>query len=257
MTRMVNSTNSHSRMDGDNTISATTTHNGSGSGSPMAWLSDSDAVTPPPTPPTQTDGIMASTRLPPQQQQPQIRQVHPQFQSRVPHQNQSSDSSPSSFSVQRQPQHFPQQEDNEFYPQENRRPSFLGQPIPTVMAVPASSLSSPSSSTWRFCTVPMFCYCVQIINCALVCALIALAVQEYPKIEELESQVEADQAQIANLEHEVREKQETQIQEIQQEVAEEQQFNFLSLAGVFTLLTCLISMFHMSSHLSKMNQPNM
>ena len=241
-------------MDGDTTASATTTHNGSGTGSPMAWLSDSDGVTPQTQ--TQTDGIMTSTPLSPQQQ-PQIHQVHPQFQSRSSHQHhdQSSDFSPPSFPVPRQPQHYPHQEENEFYRQD-RRPSFLGQPIPTVMAVPASSPSS-SSSAWRFCTVPMFCYCVQIVNCALVCALITLAVQEYPKIEELESQVEADQAQIANLEHEVREKQETQIQEIQQEVADEQQFNFLSLAGVFTLLTCLISMFHMSSHLSKMNQPNM
>jgi cell division protein FtsL len=109
----------------------------------------------------------------------------------------------------------------------------------------------------KFCTFTMFCYCVQIVNCALVCALIALAVQEYPKIEALEAQVEDDQTQIAQLSQEVREKQEGQIQQLQGEVKEEQEFNFLSLAGTFTLLTCLISMFHMSSHLQKMNQPNM
>jgi hypothetical protein len=90
-----------------------------------------------------------------------------------------------------------------------------------------------------------------------VCALIGLAIQEYPKIEDLEAQVQADHAQISNLEQEVREKQEGQIQQIQQEVAEQQEFNSLSLAGTFTLLTCLISMFHMSSHLQKMHQPNM
>jgi membrane-associated HD superfamily phosphohydrolase len=93
------------------------------------------------------------------------------------------------------------------------------------------------------------------VNCILVGSLIALAVQEYPKIEELEQQVEEDQKEVAVLEDEVRDKQQGQIQALNQQVQEEQEFNFLTLAGTFTLLTCLISLFHISSHLQKMNQP--
>jgi len=78
---------------------------------------------------------------------------------------------------------------------------------------------------------------------------------EYPKIEALQAQVDEDQAQIAELTEEVREKQEGQIQSLHKAVEQEQKFNFLSLAGFFTLLTCLISMFHMTTHVQKFNQP--
>jgi hypothetical protein len=125
----------------------------------------------------------------------------------------------------------------------------------------ASPLSNGQPSSYRSslfrscCTVQNFCYLVQVINCALLGALLAISLQEYPKIEALEKQVEEDKDEIATLEEEVREKQEGQIQELHQQVANEQQFNALSLAGIFTLLTCLISIFHMSMHLQKMNQP--
>ncbi|KAG7368677.1 organic solute transporter Ost alpha [Nitzschia inconspicua] len=105
-------------------------------------------------------------------------------------------------------------------------------------------------------TVQNFCIAVQFINCILISVLIILALQEYPEIEKLKQQVANDQVEIANLEEEVREKQQGQIQALHQEVKDEQQFNFLTLAGILSLLTCLISMFHISTHLQKMNQPN-
>ena len=127
---------------------------------------------------------------------------------------------------------------------------------------PSRSRSSSSSSTSylcsfcrRCCTFQHFCYVVQLFNCGLVCALIYLAVIEYPKIEALQAQVEEDKVEIAALSEEVREKQEGQIQSLHKAVEENQQFNFLTLAGTFTLLTCLISMFHMSTHVHKLNQP--
>lgn len=122
---------------------------------------------------------------------------------------------------------------------------------------PFTDGGSYRSSYVRSClTMQNFCFVVQFINCILISALILLAVQEYPKIEELEKQVESDKTEISNLEDEVREKQEGQIQALHQEVKEEQQFNFLTLGGILSLLTCLISMFHISTHLQKMNQPN-
>ena len=105
------------------------------------------------------------------------------------------------------------------------------------------------------CTFQHFCYIVQLVNCFLVCALIYLAIEEYPKIEALEAQVEKDEKEIADLSEEVREKQQGQIQDLHEAVQQEQKLNFLSLAGFFTLLTCLISLFHMTTHLQKMNQP--
>lgn len=93
------------------------------------------------------------------------------------------------------------------------------------------------------------------MNCIIVCILVALAVIEFPKIELLQQQVEEDKKEIEILTDEVREKQEGQIQNLTQQVIKEQQFNFLTLAGTFTLLTCLISLFHMSTHLHKHNQP--
>jgi hypothetical protein len=112
-----------------------------------------------------------------------------------------------------------------------------------------------SSLVRSCCTFQYFCYCVQFVNCILVCLLVALAIQEYPKIEALEEEVQDEKDEMASLQEEVREKQQGQIQQLNEQVADEEQFNFLTLAGTFTLITCLISMFQMSTHLQKMNQP--
>jgi hypothetical protein len=128
-------------------------------------------------------------------------------------------------------------------------------PLSTSSSSPSSSTSYLCSLCRSCCTFQHFCHCVQLVNCALVCALIFLALQEYPKIEQLQQQVELDKEEIATLSEEVREKQAGQIKNLHQQVIDEEQFNFLTLAGTFTLLTCLISMFHMSTHLHKHNQP--
>jgi len=125
--------------------------------------------------------------------------------------------------------------------------------------LPSSSYRKRTSYLCSFCrwccTFQHFCYIVQLVNCVLVCALIYLAIEEYPKIEALEAQVEKDKKEIADLSEEVREKQQIQIQDLHKAVQQEQKLNFLSLAGFFTLLTCLISLFHMTTHLQQMNQP--
>lgn len=92
-------------------------------------------------------------------------------------------------------------------------------------------------------------------NCLLVLLLAALVAYGGVKMQEFEEIVQNDQETIAALQEEVREKQEVAIQELNQEVKSEHNLTLLTLAGIFTLLTCLISMFHMSSHLQKMNQP--
>ena len=64
-----------------------------------------------------------------------------------------------------------------------------------------------------------------------------------------------DQA-IETLKVQVQEKQEGQIQQLNAAVEQEHDLTLGALAGTFTLLTCLISLFHMSSHLRNFIQPN-
>jgi hypothetical protein len=96
---------------------------------------------------------------------------------------------------------------------------------------------------------------MQVINCMLLCSLIGLVVYDHNSLVTLEAQLPMVQSEIDNLQTEVTTKQQVQIQELHDEVQEEHNLTFLTLAGIFTLLTCLISMFHMSSHLQKMVQP--
>lgn len=125
-----------------------------------------------------------------------------------------------------------------------------------------SSLATPSEihtnipyRPSRYNYVSIFFRCMSCCNCILVIALTGFVAYEGWKIQELEEDVQNDQETIAALQEEVREKQENAIQELHQEVKSEHNLTLLTLAGIFTLLTCLISMFHMSSHLQKMNQP--
>jgi hypothetical protein len=89
----------------------------------------------------------------------------------------------------------------------------------------------------------------------LLCSLIGLVVYDHNSIVTLQAELPVVQNEIDNLQTEVTTKQQVQIQELHDEVQEEHNLTFLTLAGIFTLLTCLISMFHMSSHLQKMVQP--
>ena len=38
-------------------------------------------------------------------------------------------------------------------------------------------------------------------------------------------------------------------------VEQQRDFTIINIAGTFTLLSCLVTMFHMTAHLRKMNQP--
>ena len=125
-----------------------------------------------------------------------------------------------------------------------------------------SSSSSYLCSFCRWCcTFQHFCYVVQLVNCGLLCGLIYLIIREYPKLQtldeldDLQKQIDEDHAEIAALKYQVNHKQEGQLVHIEESLKQEQRNNFLTLAGIFTLLTCLISMFHMTTHVQKLNQP--
>ena len=101
----------------------------------------------------------------------------------------------------------------------------------------------------------LFFRCLSCCNCLLLIVLTALVLYELEQVHSLQSVMEKDRETMAAIQDEVREKQDIKIEHLTQEVEKEHNLTFLTLAGFFTLLTCLISMFHISSHLQKMNQP--
>lgn len=64
-----------------------------------------------------------------------------------------------------------------------------------------------------------------------------------------------EQKQILALQAQVEEQQAGQIQELSEQVEQQHDYTVYQLAGTFTLLTCLLTMFHMSSHLRNMYEP--
>lgn len=48
---------------------------------------------------------------------------------------------------------------------------------------------------------------------------------------------------------------ETSNVEITQQVEKQKDLTIINIAGTFTLLSCVVTMFHMTAHLRKMNQP--
>ncbi|KAL3936975.1 MAG: hypothetical protein SGBAC_007810 [Bacillariaceae sp.] len=105
---------------------------------------------------------------------------------------------------------------------------------------------------------------IQCFNMLLLYGLVVVLLFEFSKIRNLESELETEQHHVNVLQAKIQQVQssipnttvaESQIEELDQKVQAQAQNIDYVLSGTFTLLTCLISMFHMSSHISKMNQP--
>jgi hypothetical protein len=71
-------------------------------------------------------------------------------------------------------------------------------------------------------------------------------------------QTQAISLRLANQQHQIDQLQkqlQNTSQHMEHEVEKQRDFTVLHMAGSFTLLTCLLSLFHMTAHLRKMNQP--
>ena len=95
----------------------------------------------------------------------------------------------------------------------------------------------------------------QLCNTILVLLLTGVVVYLGLQMQQLNGQVLDQEVEIQEIKTQVQTKQEGQIQELHEAVEQEHNLTLGTLAGTFTLLTCLISMFHMSSHLQKYNEP--
>lgn len=122
----------------------------------------------------------------------------------------------------------------------------------TMVAVEAEIWSTPPKCrpTWTLC-----CRLLLVCNSVVLFGLAALALYAYPRIDTLETQLAIEKGQLLRLQNEIRTEQQVQIQDLHEQVQEEHDLTFYTLAGIFTLLTCLISMFHMSTHLRHMKEP--
>jgi len=105
---------------------------------------------------------------------------------------------------------------------------------------------------------------IQCFNMLVLYGLVVVLLFEFSRIRSLESMLETEQNHVNKLQAKIQQVQssipnttmaESQIEELDQKVQAQEKGLGYVLSGTFTLLTCLISMFHMSSHISKMNQP--
>ena len=99
------------------------------------------------------------------------------------------------------------------------------------------------------CTI-LFLLC----NTIVIVVLFVLVMMMGLQLHTLQTQVIQDEEDIATLQTEIT----TQInnqQHLNQRVDQEHSLTLYQMAGTFTLLTCLISVFHMTQHLSNYHEP--
>jgi hypothetical protein len=106
--------------------------------------------------------------------------------------------------------------------------------------------SSNNNNYWRY---------MHVCNTICVVALVGVVIFLFFQLQYLTYQLQTEQDEIDALKIQVQQKQTGQIQQLEQAVENEHDLTVNALAGAFTLLTCLISMFHMSSHLQHFNEP--
>lgn len=89
------------------------------------------------------------------------------------------------------------------------------------------------------------------VSACLGCVSLVIFVQ----LQVVSRQVQYEQKEIESLKDEVRNQTKGQIEQLSEQVQHEQSITSYQLAGTFTLLASLITMFHMTSHLRNFREP--
>jgi Organic solute transporter Ostalpha len=108
-----------------------------------------------------------------------------------------------------------------------------------------SSSSTASCVTWT--TLHLCCNTVMLIGLGVVVVIMGLQWHAF------EQQLSDDEAEIAALKEQVASQDQNQ-QDLNQRVDQEHSLTLYQMAGTFTLLTCLITAFHITQHLSNYNE---
>lgn len=91
----------------------------------------------------------------------------------------------------------------------------------------------------------------QWLNIGAIGILSAVSAMLFIQLQAVSLRVASEQSQIDELRSQI----ESSANEIEVQVEKQRDLTMINMAGTFTLLSCLITMFHMTAHLRKMNQP--
>jgi len=100
------------------------------------------------------------------------------------------------------------------------------------------------------CALHTFNICHAVVTVVLLVGVVLMSMQ----LSTLQQQVAAEDAAIASLQEQLTEDQATQ-QDLGERVEQEHSMTLYQMAGTFTLLTCLITTFHITQHLSNFHEP--
>lgn len=102
------------------------------------------------------------------------------------------------------------------------------------------------SSPRRFC---------RFVNAAAIIVLTVAVVILFVQLQIVSHTVATVHHDLEQLQERVDTKQQDEIQELSDQVQQERSLTIIHMAGTFTLLTCLLSMFHMTMHLRDFHEP--
>jgi hypothetical protein len=107
-----------------------------------------------------------------------------------------------------------------------------------------SSTAGGGSTNWLSCAGKS-------INFIVLLVLSAVSALLFIQLQALQYQVASEQRQIDDLKSSIA----NSTTEITAKVEKQHDLTIINIAGTFTLLSCVVTMFHMTSHLRNMNQP--
>jgi len=105
------------------------------------------------------------------------------------------------------------------------------------------------------CTGPRFRNFLHFVNTFAVAILAGVTTFLFLQVQYLHYTLNQEQQAIDNLQLALQNQTQGQIQELTNKVEEEHSLTMYQMAGTFALLACLLTMFHMSTHLRNYHQP--
>lgn len=122
-----------------------------------------------------------------------------------------------------------------------------------TMGAESDPLASPlNSSSNRWCNCG---WMIKYINLTATTVLAVFVGFMFLQLQYITYQLSENQKMITSLAEQVNTQQQGEIQNLNERVQQTQSLSVLQMAGTFVLLTCLLTMFHMASHLRHYHEP--
>jgi Organic solute transporter Ostalpha len=115
-----------------------------------------------------------------------------------------------------------------------------------IETTPLSHHAGASSNHWS---------CFRLMNIGALMVLSIAVVVMSLQLQYVTYKVTSEQKQIDNLLYHIQNSQQAQINQLNEKVEQEHDLTIIHMAGTFTLLTGLLTMFHMSAHLRAFHEP--